>query len=342
MPAISRNAFTNSEVLIEDLFDASLIPGNWQALLDAVVHSRPRCGAALVWRAQGSTKAEIISAGLNAKSRETLREMMISGDFEAAVGRIERAAYFVLDIASSLPAVLYVACRSGDSTKLASLRQSLSDRQTELKRAFVLLDCYSGEQRALDRLNRLLEARAAPTLIVNDTGEILAANVRARSTIAEAKILDLGRDGRLWLKTSGTREPVSKALSGIDRPVLLGLDARKPRGEGLAARDLLVVIPLPEAQTPFPSHGREFVLTIRNLFQAPSIVHRGLETSFGLTQAEARLVAALASGLAIGRYARDSRIKESTARWHVRNALEKTGCKTQTDLIRLAIFLESW
>jgi DNA-binding CsgD family transcriptional regulator len=342
MPAICRNVFADGDDLIENLFNFKLFPANWQALLDKILLSLPESGAALVWRLGGDGNVEIMSAGLGAKAKATLRKLMASGTLEAASGRNPRETQITLDIGSANPAVLFVASRAGRSADLAGLRNELAARHRELRRAFAVLDFHYEHRRALDRFDRLLAARDAPTLIVNGAGQVLAANVRARRAIGEARLVDLARDGTLRLRAGGAREPLSKTLSDIERPALVGYGAPSSRSEDGAGQDLLVIIPLPESRASSVTQTREFALVIRKLFSPPTAAFKVLKGAFGFTQAEARLVAALASGAVVGRYARDNKIKQSTVRWHLRNALEKTGCKTHTDLIRLALFMLSW
>jgi DNA-binding CsgD family transcriptional regulator len=342
MPTRFGKTLASDEYLIEDLFKEELFPKNWQALVDTIVLALPQSGAALAWRSKPGGDVEIISAGLGRKAKATLRNLMASGTLESTSGRNPREPQMTLSIGDDRPGVLFVASRAPGSARLKHLRKELAVYQRELRRAFALLISISERRRALDRINRLLEARASPTLIVGDAGEILASNVRARRAIAESRLLELGGDGKLLLKAERAREPLSASLSRIERPTLLGGGAPASRSENGAAQDLLVVMPLPEGRDPDVASTKEFVLSIRKLFSPSSISSRNLGASFGLTHAEARLVAALASGAVVSRYARDNKIKESTVRWHLRNALEKTGCRTHTDLIRLALFLVDW
>jgi DNA-binding CsgD family transcriptional regulator/PAS domain-containing protein len=60
-----------------------------------------------------------------------------------------------------------------------------------------------------------------------------------------------------------------------------------------------------------------------------------LQAIFGLTPTEAKLAAALASGMSIGGYAGQAGVTENTARWTLKQVQAKTDCRRQADLVRL-------
>jgi DNA-binding CsgD family transcriptional regulator len=59
-----------------------------------------------------------------------------------------------------------------------------------------------------------------------------------------------------------------------------------------------------------------------------------LRISYGLTEAEAKLLAALASGQTVAEYAEAATIATATARTHLKRVLLKTGHHRQTDIVR--------
>jgi DNA-binding CsgD family transcriptional regulator len=58
---------------------------------------------------------------------------------------------------------------------------------------------------------------------------------------------------------------------------------------------------------------------------------------YGLTVAEARVMAALALGGTVDSIAVDHRVSVSTVRSQVRSIFDKTGVNRQSDLVRLAL-----
>jgi DNA-binding CsgD family transcriptional regulator len=59
-----------------------------------------------------------------------------------------------------------------------------------------------------------------------------------------------------------------------------------------------------------------------------------LARAFGLTGAEAKLAAALATGTSLSAYAEAAEITIGTARWYLKQALAKTGAHRQSELVR--------
>jgi DNA-binding CsgD family transcriptional regulator len=59
-----------------------------------------------------------------------------------------------------------------------------------------------------------------------------------------------------------------------------------------------------------------------------------LARAFGLTGAEAKLCAALATGTSLSAYAEAAEITIGTARWYLKQALAKTGAHRQSELVR--------
>ena len=59
-----------------------------------------------------------------------------------------------------------------------------------------------------------------------------------------------------------------------------------------------------------------------------------LVRTYGLTGGEAKLAAALAAGTSLADYADAVSINVGTARWYLKQALQKTGTHRQSELIR--------
>ena len=59
--------------------------------------------------------------------------------------------------------------------------------------------------------------------------------------------------------------------------------------------------------------------------------------TFGLTPSEARIAVAVANGATLREFADEADISIETARFHMKNALAKTGCRRQSDLVRLIL-----
>jgi DNA-binding CsgD family transcriptional regulator len=76
-------------------------------------------------------------------------------------------------------------------------------------------------------------------------------------------------------------------------------------------------------------------LTLTSPRQSTALPVGALIQLFGLTPTEASLVAALASGSSVAQYAQQGGVSVQTARKHLKHALEKTGTRRQSELVRL-------
>lgn len=68
-----------------------------------------------------------------------------------------------------------------------------------------------------------------------------------------------------------------------------------------------------------------------------SVSAETLMDRLGLTAAQAQVVAGLVRGMTVREIAAATRRKPGSVRWHVKRALERTGARRQSDLVRAAI-----
>jgi len=81
----------------------------------------------------------------------------------------------------------------------------------------------------------------------------------------------------------------------------------------------------------------EALLLISDPERAVQLPTDRLTHAFGLTAAEAKLAAALATGSSLTDYADTAKITIGTARWYLKQALAKTGAHRQSELVRHVI-----
>jgi DNA-binding CsgD family transcriptional regulator/PAS domain-containing protein len=105
----------------------------------------------------------------------------------------------------------------------------------------------------------------------------------------------------------------------------------------------VMVTPLPAAAR-FADAALDFdlarptaLLLISDPERAVQLPTDHLARTFGLTGAEAKLAAALATGTSLTDYADAARITIGTARWYLKQALAKTGAHRQSELVRHVI-----
>ncbi len=79
------------------------------------------------------------------------------------------------------------------------------------------------------------------------------------------------------------------------------------------------------------------VVTLCDPEAQPEVLPERLRRTFGLTLAEARLASALVRDRTVGEYAEEAGITINTARWTLKQVLAKTGCRRQSELVRLIV-----
>lgn len=94
---------------------------------------------------------------------------------------------------------------------------------------------------------------------------------------------------------------------------------------------------LAEAALDFDLARPTALLLISDPERAVQLPTDHLARTFGLTGAEAKLAAALATGTSLTDYADAARITIGTARWYLKQALAKTGAHRQSELVRHVI-----
>ena len=85
----------------------------------------------------------------------------------------------------------------------------------------------------------------------------------------------------------------------------------------------------------FLSGKPSVLLVVSDPDRQPAPPEDRVQAIFGLTPAEAKLAAALATGMSTAGYAKEMGITENTARWTLKQVQAKTDCRRQADLVRL-------
>jgi DNA-binding CsgD family transcriptional regulator/PAS domain-containing protein len=175
-------------------------------------------------------------------------------------------------------------------------------------------------------------------LLLGPEGQVMFANRMAEEILGEAEGLTV-RHGRLVAMASADmsrlRELLGCAAQPTDGPRTGGT---MPVGRGGGRRPLqLWAMPLPREAVRFPAIEPAATTCVflidPDREAAPSAdAWRAL---FGLTDAEARLVAGLSHGERLEDYAKRSGIRLSTARTHLKSVFAKTDTHRQSELIRL-------
>jgi DNA-binding CsgD family transcriptional regulator len=166
----------------------------------------------------------------------------------------------------------------------------------------------------------VLERLNGAAILFERPGIIACANNAALSLMAEGTIFR--EQNRLLVP----RHPVAQRL--FDEALL---------GEGHAP--LMKVIVRPEGDAilwlvPLREEGGRYMLVLVTMqAPAPSLSEPMLMEAFGLTTAEARVLAGLMKGYNIARLAVELRITCRTVKAHLQKLFDKTGTRRQADLV---------
>ena len=207
------------------------------------------------------------------------------------------------------------------SMEITEKLAAISDRQHLLQQAF-------------DRL-------ADGIFFLGQGHGILIAN-RAASAMVEAG------DGLMTVRGALTAayRPTADRLRALLAGVASASEPRRfealaiPKPSGGRALHLLAMPAMPSMEEHFAAFlsGRPAVfVVVSDPDQQPALPEDRLRAIFGLTPAEVKLAAALASGRSVGDYAGDVGITENTARWTLKQVQAKTDCRRQADLVRLLV-----
>jgi DNA-binding CsgD family transcriptional regulator len=185
-----------------------------------------------------------------------------------------------------------------------------------------------GWQNVLASLDRL----GVTAFIVNSNGAVHQLNDSARKLLADDPSLLASSRLRLSDPTlNATLEAaVRKATKPPCRSSLFPVRARKNEVYEVN------VSPLQPGDDPGPALPLALVVIARPRPDAERIARR-VRRLYGLTEAEARVVAALTLGETVEQIAVAHGVRVSTVRAQVRSIFEKTGVHRQTDLVRLAL-----
>ena len=277
-----------------------------------------------------------------------------SEEFTAVVAAIEMAAASperwsdALCAMSRLVAASYAPgeeSTSPESSEGSRDAHAAHDRPASMHRALELLGAHLETARRLQgSLNEALSGQlaiasldrlAAAAIVVDRDGTVRHRNAAASNLLSEDGCVYL-LDSRIRFKTNGVNKAIAVALEKATQP--------NPRCS---------IVPLPYAShnvlevTISPlvrDDGSSFVwpvplalLMISSPHADASRIVERVRPLYGLTEAEARVMALLALGATVDKVAMEHDVRTSTVRAQVRSIFEKTGVNRQTDLVRLAL-----
>ncbi len=177
-------------------------------------------------------------------------------------------------------------------------------------------------------------------VFVDANGRFVSANARGEQVLREQDGLGLSQGRLVTGRVSETRALdaiIDGACATAERkahatPLSLRLD--RPSGR----RGLEVMACPIDPDSEVWSDGRAAAFLVINDGEPElSGVARRLRDLYGLSDAEARLTAALASGATVKEWAAHRGVSVETVRWQLKQVFAKTGVSRQSDLLRLVL-----
>jgi pimeloyl-ACP methyl ester carboxylesterase/DNA-binding CsgD family transcriptional regulator len=195
-----------------------------------------------------------------------------------------------------------------------------------LNSALQIFDRIGRIQRDQDRAKRLLESFLMPALICGAERNVLHINDRLSTMLGKANPVELLENSDLGDQVANWREEQSAAFAHVP--------------EAAGEMEAAIVTRLPNALHGLDGGGQQFLVIFSNIDE-DNQVWNVIADKHGLTQAEIQVLILLAKGLKADEIAAVKGVSINTVRAHIRGLLEKSGSRTQGQLVRSSVFLLS-
>lgn len=170
-----------------------------------------------------------------------------------------------------------------------------------------------------------------PALVLDDRGKVIAAN---RLIEALGSQIHWRSQDRITLTDLSADPLLRQAIGTPDSSASAPARSFAVRATATDAAKVAHVIPVcGEARDIFARCSCVLVMTPVTLPQAPAV--ELVQTLFDLTPAEARVARGLTAGNTLDEIAVAGEVSRNTVRTQLRAALEKTGCRRQSELVAL-------
>ncbi|HTV32057.1 MAG TPA: helix-turn-helix transcriptional regulator [Methylocella sp.] len=352
------------EQLIDRIYESSLVPELWPAVLEDLSRLSEAIGGSLfitradvlTWTASPAVRdraAQIVKEGLywrgqfvtralNARypgfmtdldlfTPEEIDEEPIYRDFWRPLG-IGFAVGTCIPLPTDESVNILMSRLATRGPIERAIVQRLDQLRPHLARS-VLLSARLQLERA-QAASATLAALGLPALVLGEQGKVLAAN---RLIEGLTSLLQWRAHDRVALQDKAADQLLREAIASIneneegDHPRVRSFPVRDT---GTDAKRVAHVIPVRlSARDIFVHCSAVLVLTPVSLPQAPPI--ELVQSLFDLTPAEARVARNLAAGKTVEDMASDGGLSPNTIRSQVRGVLTKTGCSRQAEVIAL-------
>jgi DNA-binding CsgD family transcriptional regulator len=187
-------------------------------------------------------------------------------------------------------------------------------------------------------VEQVLDRLAVGVVALNGAGQVDHANVAANRMLARRDGLQLD-DRTLVVRDHAANDRFGRLLAEVLLPAPgAGGIVQACRADG-AGRYAILVAPLRREResTPFPWPYRGALVLIRDEESGLGLLPDQLRALYGLSIEQARLLQALLDGATVLEHAERAGVRPTTARFHLRHVLQKTGTATQSQLMRKVV-----
>ena len=185
-----------------------------------------------------------------------------------------------------------------------------------------------------DGIGAVLDHLPHGVLFLDRSLKVLFSNRPARALLTDEAPLRIGRDQRLRV----TDAEEGRLLGGLIHATLRG--EMEERGRALllgGSGDHPLAVMVATLGKNGGENGRGTALFISDPHTPPAVARDTLTALYGLTPAEAKLVALLARGLTLDAIAERAHVSPHTLRTQLKQVFRKTGTSRQSELLKLIL-----
>lgn len=198
----------------------------------------------------------------------------------------------------------------------------------------------------------LVDSRTDPAFVLDSRLRVVHANPPGTEVLRRERGFHAAVNSQIILLDERAHEDLISACEAFAKRKLTNFEnpEAKPMPQIIRFRvageqdpNVLFVLPLNRAfeffNTPVTAdacNGALFAV-VKYRSQKAEVRHELIKSIFELTNAETSMITALVDGKSLQQYAQQSQTAIGTVRWHLKNVMSKTNCKSQTELIRLIL-----
>jgi DNA-binding CsgD family transcriptional regulator/PAS domain-containing protein len=203
-----------------------------------------------------------------------------------------------------------------------------------VRRAVTIARLFEGVREQGVALTATFDAMTDAVWLLDANGVVLFANSASRGLTADGGPVARAGD-RFAFRDGGATESLRAALRGVDGGTAVGeIPVSAPGGQPFVAY-LVSLVPKGRS-VPVPSGGAACAVFVRPIVVDEMPPMQALAQLYGLTPREFQVFTGLLQFGSVPEVARNFGLSATTVRSHLQSIFDKTGVRSQNDLVRLA------